>query len=74
MDEALVYPSSKKKFVIFDLTLQRFVFIFSFVFLSFCFVLFFVGFSVFVLICFMCRYFSLFSFVCLLLLLLFFFF
>ena len=45
VDEALVYPSSKKKFVIFDLILQRFVFIFSFVFLSICFVLFFVGFQ-----------------------------
>ena len=45
MDEALVYPSSEKKFVIFDLIPQRFVFIFSFVFLSFCFVLFFVGFQ-----------------------------
>ena len=43
MDEALVYPSSKKKIVIFDLTLQRFVFIFFllffFRFVLFCFLL-----------------------------------
>ena len=72
VDEALVYPSSKKKIVIFDLFLQRFVFIFFFCFsfVLFCFV--FCWFSVFVLICFMCRYFPLFSFVCLLLLLFFF--
>ena len=63
MDEALVYPSGKKKKVIFDFILQRFVFIFFFCFsfVLFCFV--FCWFSVFVLCSFMCRYFSLCSFV-----------
>ena len=46
MDEALVYPSSKKSLLYSILFYNDlFLFVFSLVFLSFCFVLFFVGFQ-----------------------------